>query len=80
MRGDSDIAMNGIEITPQREKEVLFSKPYYIYTEQLVVRKDDETIKGVGDLKGKKAGTLSGTVAQDILMKMGGVDKIYSAG
>jgi polar amino acid transport system substrate-binding protein len=79
MRGDSDIAMNGIEITPQRENEVLFSRPYYIYTEQLVVRKDEETIKSVNDLKGKKVGTLSGTVAQDILMKMGGVDvKIYA--
>ena len=79
MRGDSDIAMNGIEITPQREKEVLFSRPYYIYTEQLVVRKDEEAIKSVNDLKGKKVGTLSGTVAQDILMKMGGVDvKIYA--
>jgi len=79
MRGDSDIAMNGIEITPQREKEVLFSRPYYIYTEQLVVRKDEEAIKSVNDLKGKKVGTLSGTVAQDILMKMSGVDvKIYA--
>ncbi len=79
MRGDSDIAMNGIEITPQREKEVLFSQPYYIYTEQLVVKKDEEVIKGVNDLKGKKVGTLSGTVAQDILINMGGVDvKIYS--
>ena len=45
MRGDSDIAMNGIEITPQREKEVLFSRPYYIYTEQLVVRKDEDSDK-----------------------------------
>jgi polar amino acid transport system substrate-binding protein len=79
MRGDSDIAMNGIEITPQREKEVLFSRPYYIYTEQLVVRKNEEAIKSVNDLKGRKAGTLSGTVAQDILMKMGDVDvKIYA--
>jgi len=79
MRGDSDIAMNGIEITPQRQKEVLFSEPYYIYTEQLVVRKDEEAIQGVDDLKGKKVGTLSGTVAQDILMNMGGVDvKIYA--
>lgn len=79
MRGDSDIAMNGIEITPQREKEVLFSRPYYIYTEQLVVRKDEEAIKSVNDLKGKRVGTLSGTVAQDILLKMGGVDvKIYA--
>jgi polar amino acid transport system substrate-binding protein len=78
-RGDSDIAMNGIEITPQREKEVLFSEPYYIYTEQLVVRKDEVAIKGVEDLKGKKVGTLSGTVAQDMLTGMGGVDvKIYA--
>ena len=78
-RGDSDIAMNGIEITPRREKDVLFSRPYYIYTEQLVVSKDEAAIKGVDDLKGKKAGTLSGTVAQDILTGMGGVDvKIYS--
>jgi len=78
-RGDSDMAMNGIEITQQREKEVLFSRPYYVYTEQLVVRKDEDAIKSVDDLKGKKAGTLSGTVAQDILMKMGGVDvKIYA--
>ncbi|MHB8881257.1 MAG: ABC transporter substrate-binding protein/permease [Thermodesulfovibrionales bacterium] len=79
MRGDSDIAMNGIEITPQREKEVLFSLPYYIYTEQLVVRAEEKEIKSVSDLKGKKVGTLSGTVAQDMLMKMGGVDlKIYA--
>jgi polar amino acid transport system substrate-binding protein len=79
MRGDSDIAMNGIEMTPQREKKVLFSRPYYIYTEQLVVGKDEQLIKGVEDLKGKKVGTLSGTVAQDILMKMDGVDvKIYA--
>ena len=78
-RGDYDIAMNGIEITPQRRQEVLFSMPYYVYTEQLVVRKDDKRIQGVGDLRGLKAGTLSGTVAQDILMGLGGVDvKIYS--
>ncbi len=78
-RGDYDIAMNGIEITPQRKQEVLFSVPYYVYTEQLVVRKDEDRIQGVEDLRGLKAGTLSGTVAQDILMGLGGVDvKIYS--
>lgn len=78
-RGDFDIAMNGIEITPQREGEVLFSKPYYIYTEQLVVRKNETRIKSIDDLKGKKVGTLSGAVAHDILMNIGGVDvKVYS--
>ncbi len=80
LRGDSDIAMNGIEITPQRQQEVLFSKPYYLYTEQLVVGQNETAIKGVDDLAGKKVGTLSGTVAQDILTKMTGVEvKIYSS-
>lgn len=78
-RGDFDIAMNGIEITQQRKGKVLFSIPYYIYTEQLVVRKDETEIKDINDLKGKKVGTLSGSVAQDILMGIKGVDiKIYS--
>lgn len=78
-RGDFDMAMNGIEITPQRKEKILLSIPYYVYTEQLVVRKDDNSIKDTKDLKGKKVGTLSGTVAQDILNALGGVDvKIYS--
>jgi polar amino acid transport system substrate-binding protein len=73
------MAMNGIEITPQREQEVLFSVPYYIYTEQLVVRREETGIRGMHDLKGRKVGTLSGTVAQDILTGLGNVDvKIYS--
>lgn len=77
-RGDFDIAMNGIEITPQRSERVLFSKPYYIYVEQLVVRRDEQTIASVDDLRGAKVGTLSGTVAQDILTGIGGVDvRIY---
>ena len=78
-RGDFDIAINGIEITPQREARVIFSIPYYIYTEQLVVRKEETAIKDINGLKGKKVGTLSGTVAQDILMGIAGVDvKVYS--
>ena len=78
-RGDADMAMNGIEITPQREEIILFSRPYYVYTEQLVVRKDETRIKGLDDLKGKKVGTLSGAVAQEMLNKIGGVDiKIYT--
>jgi polar amino acid transport system substrate-binding protein len=78
-RGDFDMVLNGIEITDQRKSRVLFSAPYYIYTEQLVVRKDDKTINGLNDLKGKTAGTLSGAVAQNILNQLSGVTvKIYS--
>ena len=77
-RGDSDVVINGIEITPQRREKVLFSAPYYIYTEQLVVRKDETRIQELNDLRGRKVGTLSGAVAQEILTKAGGIDvKIY---
>lgn len=77
-RGDCDIVMNGIEITGQRQAEVLFSVPYYVYTEQLVVRKEETGIQGIGDLKGRKVGTLSGAVAQTMLEEIGGVDvRIY---
>jgi polar amino acid transport system substrate-binding protein len=78
-RGDFDVAMNGIEITEERKESVLFSRPYYIYTEQLVVRKDEGRIAGIEDLKGRKVGTLSGSVAQKILSEIGNVEvKIYT--
>lgn len=78
-RGDFDMAMNGIEITPGRSQSVLFSTPYYVYTEQLVVRADERTIRDIRDLPGRKVGTLSGAVAQEMLEKIGGVDiRIYA--
>jgi polar amino acid transport system substrate-binding protein len=79
-RGDYDMAMNGLEIIPEREKRVLFSRPYYVYTLQLMVRKGEERIKNIHDLSGKKVGTLAGAVAHDMLTNIGGVDiRSYSA-
>jgi polar amino acid transport system substrate-binding protein len=46
-RGDYDIAMNGLEIVPERLERVLMSHPYYVYTLQLVVRKDDIRIRSI---------------------------------
>lgn len=78
-RGDFDIAVNGIEITPQRMERVIFTKPYYIYTVQTVIRADEERIKEFADLKGKKVGTLQGAVSHTLLQELGGVNiKVYS--
>jgi len=79
-RGDYDLAMNGLEIIAEREKRVLFSRPYYVYTLQLMVRKDETRIAGIRDLAGKTVGTLAGAVAHDLLAGIGGVDiRSYSA-
>jgi polar amino acid transport system substrate-binding protein len=79
-RGDYDLAMNGLEITPERQKRVLFSRPYYAYTLQLMVRKGETRIGSIHDLAGKKVGTLAGTVAYERLAKIEGIEvRSYSA-
>ena len=52
--GTFDIACNGVGYTEERAEKFLFSTPY-VYTEAvLVVRKDNEDIQSLDDLKGKK--------------------------
>ena len=66
-RESFDIAMNGIEDTEERGNIVRFSTPYYLYTQQITVRKNSQGIMSLDDLKGKKVATLSGSAAEDIL-------------
>jgi polar amino acid transport system substrate-binding protein len=73
-RGNYDMAMNGLEIIPEREKRVLLSRPYYAYTLQLVVRKNEERIRSIADLKGRAVGTMAGTSADTMLRKIGHVE------
>jgi polar amino acid transport system substrate-binding protein len=69
-RGDYDIAANGIEITPERRREVNFSEPYYATFEQIVTRSDDYRMdEGLKSLDGKKVGTLKASLAHYILEK-----------
>lgn len=66
-RKDYDIVINGLEITPDRAREVSFTRPYYITSEVLAVRKDTEGIQRLEDLEGRRVGTLTGSLAQRIL-------------
>jgi polar amino acid transport system substrate-binding protein len=78
-RGNYDMAMNGLEIIPEREKRVFLSRPYYVYTLQLVVRKDEERIRTIADLAGRTVGTMAGTMADAMLRKIGNVNiRAYS--
>ncbi len=66
-RGDFDIALNGVEWTHEREQKVAFTKPYYIFSQQLTVRRDEQEIQSFDDLAGKTVATLGGTTAQSLL-------------
>ena len=69
-----DIAINGLEVTPEHEEAVNFSIPYYKTYLQLAVRKSDNSIKSIKDLKGKIAGTLKESYAQQVLEEVGGIN------
>lgn len=73
-RFNYDVVINGLEITEDRKNEVNFSIPYYFTYEQLVVRKDQEGLESLEDLKNKKVGTLEGSLAERIMRKFGGID------
>jgi polar amino acid transport system substrate-binding protein len=79
-RGDYHIAMNGIEWTEERHAAVEFSRPYYLYQQQLVVRQDESRIQSFDDLSGHVVGTLEGSVAQSLLQKTRGVEVRFYTG
>ena len=66
-RGTFDMAMNGLETTAERARLVDFSEPYFVYAQQLTVRKGVNSIRSLKDVFGKKVATLSGSAAEDIL-------------
>lgn len=66
-RGDYDIVINGLEITPDRAAEVHFSQPYYLTSEALAVRRTTDNVNRLEDLENKRVGTLEASLAQRIL-------------
>lgn len=69
-RGDYVAVINGIEVTEDRKREVLFSIPYYYTFEQLVVRTSDYKTNKLQDLRGKPVGALKNSLAERILKDM----------
>src|SRR5215470_3727749 len=58
-RGDCDMVMNGLEVTPARAARVRFSRPYYRFALSLVVRRVDATrFPDLAALRGRRVATL----------------------
>jgi polar amino acid transport system substrate-binding protein len=69
-RGDFDIGLSGIEDTPARRASVAASIPYYEFQEVLTVRAGDrDTYRTLADLRGRRVGTLGGTIAYETLLE-----------
>jgi polar amino acid transport system substrate-binding protein len=69
-RGDADIGLSGIEDTPARRAALAVTVPYYEFREVLTVRTGDAgRLRTLADLRGRRVGTLSGTIAYDILLR-----------
>jgi polar amino acid transport system substrate-binding protein len=69
-RGDADIGLGGIEDTPARRRTMAPTVPYYKFREVLSVRDPDASrFRTLADLRGRRVGTLGGTIAYEILLR-----------
>ncbi len=62
--GKYDCGMSGISVTPKREKNTLFTVPYCLAAQCIVVRADSD-IASKADLAGKKISVQTGTTAAE---------------
>jgi polar amino acid transport system substrate-binding protein len=69
-RGTADIGLSGMEDTPARRAAMATTIPYYAFREVLAVRDAEaRTLRRLADLKGRRVGTLGGTIAYEILLQ-----------
>lgn len=62
--GNLDVAISGFSITEERKKVITFSDSYYTSGLVIVVNKDNNTIKSLKDLEGKRIGVQIGTTGE----------------
>ncbi|MDH4222085.1 MAG: basic amino acid ABC transporter substrate-binding protein [candidate division Zixibacteria bacterium] len=71
-----DVVISSFTITPEREKIVDFSNPYYQASQSIAVRLDETKINSLLDLKRKKIGVQLGTTGELLAKKVDGVEVI----
>ncbi len=77
-RGNFDLLLNGLELTPENQQRIALSRPYYVYAQQIVTRRDAKGLEHFQELTGHAVGVLSSSAAQRLLETCAGVQmKIY---
>lgn len=76
--GKYDVGVSGISVTDQRKKNVLFTDPYCLAAQAIVVTADSP-IKSKADLTGKTVSVQTGTTAESFCMAEGYTVNSYQA-
>jgi len=76
--GKYDVGVSGISVTPAREKNTLFTAPYCLAAQAIVVT-SDSAIASKADLEGKTVSVQTGTTAEEFCMSSGYTVKAYAA-
>lgn len=71
---DLNVAISDMTITPDRAKEVDFSKPYYTAGAGLVVQANNTNIHSFKDLEGKRIGVSIGSTGAEVASKVKGAN------
>ena len=78
-RGDFDLIINGLEDTAALRGRILLSRPYFTFSEQLVVRKGAK-LRSLDQLAGHRVGTLSSSLAHQLLRARPGIEIVLYGG
>lgn len=76
--GEIDLAMSAITITPQRQKETLFSNPYFDGGQVIIVQSGNSSIGGINDLAGKKIAVQKDLTSYTEAVKYTSSEQIYT--
>ena len=76
--GKYDVGVSGISVTPDREENTLFTAPYCLAAQAIVVLKDSD-ITCKADLEGKTISVQTATTAEEFCMGAGYTVNAYTA-
>ncbi|HLQ38824.1 MAG TPA: ABC transporter substrate-binding protein/permease [Planctomycetota bacterium] len=74
-RGDFDLVMNGFEPTTDRLPQVRFTRPYYIFQQQLAAMAGSTTAT-LADCTGRRVGCLGGSASNLVLKQQPGIETV----
>lgn len=72
-RGLYPMVIDGIEMTPEHKEAVLFSHPYYVTSDRIMVRRGQHGLESLEALTGHAVGTIKNTAAERLLLQQEGV-------